>query len=349
MNTLSSHLAKLKINFFLITIMLSTDLEILERETTPQAEAPEMEDDLSEMFAKYGRKAERYEQLFAMLYVMKEHIEKYGVDKTFLRMYNDDDSLSKLLKIELPSCESLHERDASLDRICMESIGETIGQHWQSLKDEELYAYTAIRRLVQNITDDFSSRDKQMKDLLTKLQKVKNVPEDLEFEFHDSLKNIQKLFELNSSRKADSFVALDAVHKVNGFNSDTKKEAVLPLRKEMLARCDAVDDRIDYSKYKTTENLRKIGPAKLCQLLQAYLKAEDARSGLNEKLSGEMARYEVTWFRLQSIKNASVPWLCMTIVRKSVSIVNMEHRWFACVSKDLERAVKKVISAAEKN
>ena len=56
---------------------------------------------------------------------MYDHIAEFGIDNTFLRIYNRDNTFSDVCKVEIPSCENLHESpESGLVIAAMEGIGE---------------------------------------------------------------------------------------------------------------------------------------------------------------------------------------------------------------------------------
>lgn len=65
--------------------------------------------------------AENASMVFDQLFRMHDHVARFGVDRTFLSLYNTNDELTHMLRVRFPSCES------------MDSVGSPRSSYSQSL------------------------------------------------------------------------------------------------------------------------------------------------------------------------------------------------------------------------
>lgn len=65
--------------------------------------------------------AENASMVFDQLFRMHDHVARFGVDRTFLSLYNTNDELTRMLRVRFPSCES------------MDSVGSPRSSYSQSL------------------------------------------------------------------------------------------------------------------------------------------------------------------------------------------------------------------------
>lgn len=65
--------------------------------------------------------AENASMVFDQLFRMHDHVARFGVDRTFLSLYNTNNELTRMLRVRFPSCES------------MDSVGSPRSSYSQSL------------------------------------------------------------------------------------------------------------------------------------------------------------------------------------------------------------------------
>lgn len=68
---------------------------------------------------------------------MRVHVEHYGVDRTFMRLYNSTGDLSTLLNTPFPAAEAFNEVGSSYNKyssICVEGLGDVARSIWDKIK-----------------------------------------------------------------------------------------------------------------------------------------------------------------------------------------------------------------------
>ena len=93
-----------------VTVPAGTDTanegEAIEAETTAEemgSEGSDISGDIDEESAK----TENANMVFDQLFTMYDHVKKYGIDRTFLSLYNSNGQLSNMINYRFPSCESM--------------------------------------------------------------------------------------------------------------------------------------------------------------------------------------------------------------------------------------------------
>ena len=75
--------------------------------------------DASQELDEADHAVEKTEEMLSRIGAMYDYVQKNGVDRTFLAMFNSDGELSKLIKREIPSCEAFNaENGADISKIC---------------------------------------------------------------------------------------------------------------------------------------------------------------------------------------------------------------------------------------
>ena len=70
---------------------------------------------------------EKIEEMLSRIGALNDYVQKNGVDRTFLAMFNSNGELSKLIKREIPSCEAFNaENGADISKICCEGFDEVL-------------------------------------------------------------------------------------------------------------------------------------------------------------------------------------------------------------------------------
>ena len=101
---------------------------------------------------------------------LREHISKFGVDRTFLSLVNKNNKLGRFLNIRLPACESFDvvgSPDSNLSLVCMEGIGSAIANVFRSIvnmiKAIGSWIATKLKQFFSWISSWFKSADEEEK------------------------------------------------------------------------------------------------------------------------------------------------------------------------------------------
>lgn len=92
---------------------------------------------------------------FSDLCAMQSHIEKYGVDRTFLSLCNRDNVLGRAFGISMPACESFDSVGSPYSPVsvaCMEAMGDSL---WQKFKEWIKKIWQKIKNFFIRIADWF--------------------------------------------------------------------------------------------------------------------------------------------------------------------------------------------------
>ena len=126
------------------------------------------------------------------------HIAKYGVDRTYMRLFNKNGELNSALRINLPGCESFDatgSRTSAESIACMEGIGKALKSIWEFLKKVAIKIGLFFKKIFNAVV----SRVGSLSD------------------------NIARLKKINSDKPNDNIDALkDATEKVADFNAFEK-------------------------------------------------------------------------------------------------------------------------------
>lgn len=118
------------------------------------------------------------------------HIAKYGVDRTYMRLFNQNGELNSALRINLPGCESFDatgSRTSAESIACMEGIGNVLKSIWDFLKKVAIKIGLFFKKIFNAVVSRVG----------------------------DLAKNIARLKEINRTKRNDNTDALkDADEKV---------------------------------------------------------------------------------------------------------------------------------------
>lgn len=187
------------------------------------------------------------------------HIAKYGVDRTYMRLFNKNGELNSALRIKLPGCESFDatgSKTSAESIACMEGIGKVLKSIWDFLKKVAIKIglffkkifnaiVSRVGKLSENIArlkkinsdkpndnvDALKDADEKVVDLKavgdvkTKIMSMKNSKEFNEIETYrktlmDKIKNLTAPG--HDPMAADSFAASD--YKDNRSSDDKEKD-----------------------------------------------------------------------------------------------------------------------------
>lgn len=99
------------------------------------------------------------------------HIAKYGVDRTYMRLFNQNGELNSALRINLPGCESFDatgSRTSAESIACMEGIGKVLKSIWDFLKK----VAAKIGLFFKKIFNAIVSRVGKLSDNIARLKKI---------------------------------------------------------------------------------------------------------------------------------------------------------------------------------
>ena len=105
------------------------------------------------------------------------HVKKYGVDRTFLRLYNQHGELDRLCGIQFPSCESMNVTGNPYSRYSAAFIAamedEKTGiwaRIWQKIQDAWKWIKDHISALWNRILQFFGVRARDLKKLISEIE-----------------------------------------------------------------------------------------------------------------------------------------------------------------------------------
>lgn len=139
------------------------------------------------------------------------HIAKYGVDRTYMRLFNQNGELNSALRINLPGCESFDatgSRTSAESIACMEGIGNVLKSIWEFLKKVAIKIGLFFKKIFNAV--------------ISRVGKLSS--------------NIERLKEINKSKRNDNVEALkDADEKVMDIE---KLKAFEPKLTQFAANAD---------------------------------------------------------------------------------------------------------------
>ena len=130
---------------------------------------------------------------FSELDRMIAHVEKYGVDRTFLSLCNHNNMLSNTIGMNLPACESFDSVGSSTSAVsiaALEGLKETASKVWEFIKRMCLRMKDWIVRIVKMYDFRFNSVEKRAK-ALQKLCGINTQKRDLTDEDKNKLKDVE--------------------------------------------------------------------------------------------------------------------------------------------------------------
>lgn len=185
---------------------------------TEEAEATEEQAEM--IFAQFAELEHRY-----------NHVKKYGVDRTFMRLFNSKGELERAFRISLPSCESF---DATGDRYspeskaCMEGLGDAVKKVWEFLKNLCVKVARFFGRIADFIRVRFGNLDKQIGRLRDFLKNRVDDSEGLKNSDRKvyGLDDIEKCIKAINERitiDSNGVVAIKQYQKLEDYNSELVK------------------------------------------------------------------------------------------------------------------------------
>lgn len=166
--------------------------ENLEEVTEADAAATEQGETSAEIQEETAQ-AEMVFAKFGELDRMIAHVEKYGVDRSFLSLCNHNNMLSNTIGMNLPSCESFDSVGSSSSAVsiaALEGLKETASKVWEFIKRMCLRMKDWIVRIVKLYDFRFNSVEKRAK-ALQKLCGTNTQKRDLTDEDKNKLKDVE--------------------------------------------------------------------------------------------------------------------------------------------------------------
>ena len=159
-----------------VTVPAGTDTanegEAIEAETTAEemgSEGSDIAGDINEESAK----TENANMVFDQLFTMYDHVKKYGIDRTFLSLYNSNGQLSNMINYKFPSCESMDSVGSPRSQAsrafiaAMEDEKEGIVKRfWEWLKQKWASISNLFGRIMDWVRDIFGNLDVRVGRLL---------------------------------------------------------------------------------------------------------------------------------------------------------------------------------------
>ena len=166
--------------------------ENLEEVTEADAVATE-QGELNTEIQEIDDKAEMYLSEFDRIDQMIAHVEKYGVDRSFLSLCNHNNMLANTINVDLPACESFDVVGSSSSAVsiaALEGLKETASKVWEFIKRMCLRMKDWIVRIVKLYDLRFNSVEKRAK-ALKNLCGTNTQKRDLSAEDKEKLKDIE--------------------------------------------------------------------------------------------------------------------------------------------------------------
>ena len=238
-----------------VTIQPEENIEEVSEADAAATEQGETSAEIQEETAKAEMVFAKYAELDRMI----AHVEKYGVDRTFLSLCNHNNMLSNTIGMNLPACESFDSVGSSTSAVsiaALEGLKETASKVWEFIKRMCLRMKDWIVRIVKMYDFRFNSVEKRAK-ALQKLCGTNTEKRDLTDEDKDKLKDIEvynfssldwefsKIF--NGIKRALGDVK--TMDELNGIDTDSfelgfKMPEKVSLN-DILPKLDYVDDFAD--------------------------------------------------------------------------------------------------------
>ena len=199
-------------------------------------------------------KAEMVFAKFSELDRMIAHVEKFGVDRTFLSLCNHNNMLSNTIGMNLPACESFDSVGSSSSAVsiaALEGLKEVASKVWEFIKRMCLRMKDWIVRIVKMYDLRFNSVEKRAK-ALQKLCGTNTQKRDLTDEDKDKLKDVE-VYDLDDmgNKVIDSFgkeaAAIEACSNIEDLGKIEKAKYEAPKKVAVFTKLDMTT--ADIAKY----------------------------------------------------------------------------------------------------
>ena len=215
--------------------------EHIEEVTEADAAATE-QGELNTEMQEISDKTEMVFAKFDELGRMIAHVEKYGVDRSFLSLCNHNNMLANTIGMPLPSCESFDVVGSSSSAVsiaALEGLKETAKKIYDFIVNMCLRMKDWIVRFVKMYDLRLSSLEKRAK-ALQSLAKTNKQKRELSAEDKEKLKDVEvfKLDDLenvNSKAFTDAMAKISAAKSVDEANKITIDEFKMPKKVSLSA------------------------------------------------------------------------------------------------------------------
>ena len=195
--------------------------------------------DASQELDEADRAVEKTEEMLSRIGAMYDYVQKNGVDRTFLAMFNSDGELSKLIKREIPSCEAFNaENGADISKICCEGFNDVFKAAARTVRDDFMRGYSAIRRASQALMSDAKSCKEKLSSLKEQVKSVKEIPESSVKGYTKD--DFKKWTAIDPAKLRDN--ALSALHTIQSWTLD---DSITPEATKMANDLEEDIDKIE--------------------------------------------------------------------------------------------------------
>ena len=259
------------------TATVTVQPENAEEEIEKQQDLADASQDLDEA----DHAVEKTEEMLSRIGAMYDYVQKNGVDRTFLAMFNSDGELSKLIKREIPSCEAFNlENGADISKICCEGFDEALKHGLLTLRDQLMRTSTAIRRASQALMSDAKSCKEKLASLKEQVNSIKEIPESSVNGFTKD--DFKKWTAIDPAKLRDN--ALSSLHEIQSWSSD---DATTPKATEMANALENDIEKIEKAEPKKQSlSIKTWSKSDLLSAIDYSIKACDSIMKANNEYEG---------------------------------------------------------------
>jgi len=146
-------------------VEINNDISAPEEEVTAANQSAEIASDLADEQSE-NKNTEIATNTMLRMYKLYSHVKTYGIDRTFLSIYNANGELDRMCNMQFPSCESMNDVGSPYDQYsarfitAMEEAGETWWQlikrkareFWEWIKEKANKIWEAIKGFFDFLT-----------------------------------------------------------------------------------------------------------------------------------------------------------------------------------------------------
>ena len=150
---------------------LDDDVEINNNVTTPEDDAVAAADQSAEIASDVAdanseaKDSEIQAQMLVQMSKLYTHVKQFGIDRTFVALYNDHGALDQVCNIRFPSCESMPAEGSPSSKYSQAFIA--------AMEDEKIGLWTKIKNFILGIWDWIVEKAVNLKNRLTKFCMLK--------------------------------------------------------------------------------------------------------------------------------------------------------------------------------
>ena len=259
------------------TATVSIQPEKAEEEIEKQQDLADASQELDEA----DHAVEKTEEMLSRIGAMYDYVQKNGVDRTFLAMFNSDGELSKLIKREIPSCEAFNAMDSGdISKICCEGFSEVLKTALLTLRDDLMRGSTAFRRAIQSLMSDAKSCKEKLSSLKEQVKSVKEIPESSVKGYTKD--EFKKWTAIDPAKLRDN-----ALSALNTIQSWTFSDALTPEATKLADELEEDIDKIEKAEpEKQSLSINTWSKADLLSAIDYSIKACDSIIKANDQYEG---------------------------------------------------------------